>query len=102
MTWSAVLALAAGTYALKAAGPLFLGGRAIPPLVRQALTLAAVALLGALVAVSTLADGRSLDADARLAGVVAGGVALVFRAPFAVVVVVAAAVAAGLRALGWS
>ena len=38
----------------------------------------------------------------RLAGLAAAVVALLLRAPFLVVLLVAAAVAAGLRALGWA
>jgi hypothetical protein len=62
-------------------------------------TLLPVSLLAALVAVqSVVADGR-LVVDARLAGLAAAAVALLLRAPFIVVVLVGAVVAAGLRAL---
>jgi hypothetical protein len=40
--------------------------------------------------------------DARVGGLIAAFVALLLRAPFIVVVIVAAATAAGLRALGAS
>ena len=59
-----------------------------------------VALLSALVAVQTFADGQTLVIDARLAGVLAAVVALVLRAPFLVVVLVAAITAALLRSTG--
>jgi hypothetical protein len=59
-----------------------------------------VALLTALAAVQTFAVGSRLVVDARLAGVAAGVIALLFRAPFLVVVFVAAATAAAVRALG--
>ena len=58
-----------------------------------------MALLAALVAVQAVADGQRLAIDARLAGLAAGAVAVVLRAPFLVVVAVAAGVAAALRAL---
>ena len=48
------------------------------------------------------ASGGGLSVDARVFGLGAAVLALVLRAPFIVVVVVGAAVAAGLRALGWS
>ena len=72
------------------------------PRVRHIAALLPVSLLAALVAVQTFASGESLTIDARLAGVSAGAVALVLRAPFLLVVVVAGAVAAGIRALGWA
>ena len=93
-----IAGLGLGTYVLKAAGPLLLGGRSLPErLDRVALQLPA-ALLAALVVVSTVTDGRSLVIDERLAGVVAAGVALRLRAPFVVVVAVAVATTGLLRA----
>jgi hypothetical protein len=56
-----------------------------------------VALLAALIATSTLADGRTLVLDERAAGVAVAGVALLLRAPFLVVVTAATAVTALLR-----
>lgn len=94
-----IVGLGLGTYVLKAAGPLLLGGRRLPlPVERVAQQLPA-ALLASLVVVSTLAADRALLLDARLAGVVAGGVALRLRAPFIVVVAVAVAVTGGVRTL---
>ena len=100
MTWWAVFTLAAGTYVLKAAGPLALGSRTVPPPLQRALNLVSAALLAALVAISTFGDGRSLVLDARAAGLVIALTAVRLRAPFAVVVIAATATAAGLRALG--
>jgi branched-subunit amino acid transport protein len=99
MTWAAVLALAAGTYAMKAAGPVALGRREMPQALQVLFALLAVTLLAALIAVSTFVSGRDLTFDARAAGVGAGAVAIALRAPFVVVVIVAAAVAAGVRAV---
>jgi branched-subunit amino acid transport protein len=100
MTWWAIFALAAGTYSAKAAGPIALGGRTVPPALQRLLTLLSVTLLAGLVAISTFGEGRGLTLDARAAGlgVALGAVAL--RAPFAVVVIGATATAAGLRVLG--
>ncbi len=91
--------LSAGTYALKSAGPLLLGGRALPATLDRVSRLLPAALLTALVMVSTVSDGRSLTLDARAVGVLAAGVALRFRAPFVMVVVVAVAVTAALRSV---
>ena len=96
----AVLVLAAGTYVFKAAGPLALGARTVPPPLQRALTLLSVTLLAALVAISTFGDGRDLALDARAAGLGVALGAVWLRAPFAVVVIAATATAAGLRALG--
>jgi branched-subunit amino acid transport protein AzlD len=98
-SWAAVLALAVGAYALKALGWLVPASALEREPVRRAAVLLPVALLAALVVVQVLGDGRSLTVDARLAGLAAGAVALALRAPFLVVVGVAAATAALLRAL---
>jgi branched-subunit amino acid transport protein len=94
-----LVVLAVGTYGLKAAGPLALGDRELPATVHRASQLLPAAMLAALVAVSTLADDRHLTVDARLVGVAAAAVALWRRAPFVVVVLVAAAATALTRAL---
>lgn len=100
-TWAAVLATAAGCYALKLAG-LTVPDRVLArERARRFAELVPVALLAALVAVQTLTHGRVVTADpARLAGLAAALAALVLRAPFLAVVVAAAGTAAALRALG--
>jgi uncharacterized membrane protein len=60
-----------------------------------------IGLLASLTAVNALGTGQGLAIDARLGSLVAAAVALLLRAPFLVVVIVGAAVAAGLRLLGW-
>jgi branched-subunit amino acid transport protein len=100
VTWWAVLTLAAGTYLLKAAGPLALGSRTVPLPLQSALNLISVTLLAALVALSTFGHGKSLVLDARAAGLGVALAAVWLRAPLAVVVIAATATAAGLRALG--
>jgi len=100
MTWVAVLAAAAGCYLLKLAG-LSVPERVLDrPAARSVSVALPVALLAALTAVQTFGTTGGLAVDARLAGVAAGVVALVLRAPFLLVVAVAAVTAAGLRALG--
>ncbi len=99
MSWAAILALAAGTYAMKAAGPLLLGGRPLPPGLDRVATLLPAAVFAALVVVDTFVDGGELVLDARAAGVGAAAVAAWRRAPFLVVVGVAMAVTAAIRAL---
>ena len=99
MSWTAILALAAGTYALKAAGPVLLGGRELPPLVARVADLLPAALLAALVAVQGLTAGGGLAVDARAAGVAAALVVAWRRGSFLLIVAVAVAVTALVRAL---
>jgi hypothetical protein len=100
MMWLTVLVASAGCYLLK------LLGLSAPPhwleraLVRRMAALLPVALLAALVAVQTFATGQALVLDARVAGVAAAVVALLLRAPFLLVVLVAAIVTALVRGAG--
>ena len=98
--WAIVAAIGLGTMAIKAAGPVLLGGRPLPPPVQAVVALLAPALLAALVATATFADGQALVADARLIGLGAAIVAIALRAPTLVVVFVAAAAAALARLAG--
>lgn len=99
--WIAVVTTGVGCYALKLAGLVAPQRVLDDERVRRFTALVPVALLTALVAVQTLAHGRALELNGpRLAGLGAAVAALLLRAPFLVVLVVAAAGAAGLRALG--
>ena len=103
MTWLAILGAGVGCYLLKLAG-VSLPDRVLEhPIVERIADLIPVALLAALVAVQVFADGSELTIDGRAAGLGAAVVALVLRAPFLVVVVVAALTAALLRLVfpGW-
>lgn len=71
------------------------------PRVARTAALVTVALLAALVAIQTFASGTSLTVDARLPAILVAAVALALRAPFLLVIVLAAATAAFVRALGW-
>jgi branched-subunit amino acid transport protein len=92
-----LVGLALGTYCLKAAVPLLLGGRQLPDHVAQMSKLLPAALLAALVLVSAVGKDGGLTVDARLVGLGAAGVALSRRAPFVVAVGVAAAATALVR-----
>jgi Branched-chain amino acid transport protein (AzlD) len=98
--WIAVVAVGAATIAIKGVGPLVFAQRPLPGALRVITPLLAPCLLAALVVGQTLGSGRSLTIDARVPGVIAAAVALMLRAPLPVVLVLAAAVAAGARALG--
>ena len=98
--WVAVAVVGAATIALKGAGPVVFAGRPLPRPVVAVMPLLAPCLLAALVVGQTMADGRALVIDARLAGVAAAAVALARRAPLLVVLGVAAGVAAVARVVG--
>ncbi len=98
--WMAVLALAAGTYAMRLAGPLLAQRMTVPQRAQRLLGLAATALLAALVATAALTDASGFASWARPTGVAVGAIAAWRRAPFVVGVVLAAGTTAALRALG--
>ena len=99
MTWVAIVVAGVGCYLLKLAG-LSVPPRVLEsPLVERVADLLPVALLSALIGVQVLGSGQHLVVDARLVGLAAAVVALFLRAPFIVVVFVAAATAALARLL---
>jgi branched-subunit amino acid transport protein len=95
--WAAVLAVGAGTMLLKAVGPVGVAHRRLPDRATELLELVAPAILAALVVVETFGSGRSLVADARLAGAAVGLVAVALRAPLWLVVVAGGAATALAR-----
>jgi branched-subunit amino acid transport protein len=97
--WLVVLLVGATTIALKAVGPVMLGGRSLPPRLAAPIALLAPAVLAALVVTQLVGGDRELVFDERLAGIAAAALALVLRAPLLAVVVVAAVVTALTRAL---
>ena len=100
MTIAAVLLLAAGTFAFRVTGPLLHGRIRLGPRVTRLLSVAASVLLVALVVTSAVAQGHAFAGWARPAGVLVGGSLAAVKVPFPVVVVAAAATAAGLRLAG--
>ena len=95
--WAAILLGCAGCYLLKLAG-LSLPARVLAhPVIERVADLIPVALMAALVAVQVWSTGQGLSVDARTAGLGFAVVALLLRAPFLVVVIGAAVVAALIR-----
>jgi branched-subunit amino acid transport protein len=96
--WGLVLATVAGCYLLKLLG-YFVPARVLDhPRVQRLVELVPVSLLAALVVVEAIGSGRHLDWNAaRLAGLGVGAVAVWRRAPFLVVLVLAALTAALIR-----
>lgn len=102
MIWIAVLLGSLGCWVEKLIGYLLPPALLDRASVRRVAAMLPVALLAALVAVQTFGSGQSLVLDARAAGLAVAVIALVLRAPFLAVVVVAAVTAAVLRAVGWA
>ena len=98
-----VLALIGGcavvTAAIKAAGPVALGGRDLPAWFGSIVGMLAPALLAALVVTQALADGDRITIGADTAGVAAAGLLLLRGASIITAVGAAAVLAALLRAV---
>jgi branched-subunit amino acid transport protein len=95
--WLVVLVVGLATMAIKAAGPVLLGGRELPPRALAVVRLLAPALLAALVVTQTVAADEALVLDARLVGVGVALMALLLRAPLLLVVILAAVATALFR-----
>jgi branched-subunit amino acid transport protein len=100
MSWLVIVVLAAGTYALRFAGPVLRRRITLSDDVKRYLALGAVAMLAALIATAALVEDRGFVGWARPAGVLVGAVLAWRRLPFVVVVVAAALTAAVLRLMG--
>ncbi len=97
--WITILLVALANAAIKASGPVFVGGRELPPRAGAVISLLAPALLAALVVTETFGDEGSLVLDEKALGVGVAAVALMLRAPVLVAVFLAALTAALARAL---
>ena len=100
MPVTAVLILAAGTFAIRFAGPLLRDRVTLPDKVEEIISASATVLLLALVAVSALTNGKQFGGCALALGVVVGGLAAWRKLPFVAVILLAAATTAGLRLVG--
>lgn len=100
--WTAILLASVICVAVKAVGYVVPERWLDAPRPARIADLLTVALLGALVAVQTLGDGSAVVVDARVPALLVAGGLLAIRAPFLVVVVAAAVVAALLRLWGWA
>ena len=96
--WIAILLLTAGTVAIKALGPVALGGRELPESMSGVVARLAPSLLAALVVVDTFGgEERTIAVDESAIGLLAAAGALALRLPMVAVVAIAAAVTAGVR-----
>ena len=92
--WAAALVAALGSYLLKLAGLSVPAAWVEQPWVARVVDFVPAALLAALVAVQAATSGRDLVVDGRLVGLAVAAVALAFRAPFTVVLLLAGAAGA--------
>jgi len=92
-----VIVVAAATMLFKAAGPVFLGRRSLPPRVRGVVELLAPVMLTALVVTQTFGGDEAVTVDARVPGVLAGAIAVWRRVPLVPAMVIAAVVTALVR-----
>ena len=99
MIWALIGLVAVTTFAIKAFGPVTVGGRELPAWSAKVIASMAPALLAALVVTSALADGEEWAIGPDTAGVSVAGVGLWFGLPVPAAVFLAALVTAALRAL---
>jgi Branched-chain amino acid transport protein (AzlD) len=97
--WTSIVVLAVGNFALKAAGPVLLGGRELPRPIVGVIALLGPAILAALVFVGTFSEDSSLRVDAQAAGVAVAGGAFVLRVPMLGAIALGALTAALMRGL---
>jgi uncharacterized membrane protein len=98
MLWVTIVAVALASAAIKAAGPMLVGGRELPPRAVSVIALLAPALLAALVITETFGEDRHLVLDERAVGVAVAAAALALRAPMLLAVALAAVTTALIRA----
>lgn len=98
--WLGLIVACVGCYLLKYAGMSIPQRVLDSAAVRKSAVLLPVGLLAALAATQALSNGDRLVIDARVVGVLAAIVAIRFKAPFIVVVVIAAVTAVIARQFG--
>jgi branched-subunit amino acid transport protein len=94
--WIGIIATSVIAFLLKYLGHSVPERRLSHPRVLKINSMIPIALLSALVAVQTFTNDKNLVIDQRLAGLAVAVIALMLRAPFAVVVISAAATSAAL------
>lgn len=97
--WQIIIGASIACVAIKMAGYLVPPTLLHKPTPARIADLLTVALLAALIAVQTLAQGREIVLDARVPAVIVAAGLFALRVPFILVVIAAALVAAGLRAV---
>ncbi len=100
MSLLALAILSIGNAITRATGMFVLGRRAgVNPRWTKLMALVPISVVAAVFAVQTFTSRDQIVLDARIAGVAAASVAVWRKAPMVIVVLIAAGVAAGVRAL---
>lgn len=99
MSWTLIIGLGIGCYLFKVLGLVVIGVRSLPPVVERCVALIPAALLSALIVKDVFSVGHDLVLDARAAGAAVAVVATWRRAPIPVVIVLASAATAIVRAV---
>jgi branched-subunit amino acid transport protein len=98
--WMTIVAVALASAAIRAFGPILVGGRELPQSANVVIALLAPTLLAALVVTQTFGEDGRLVLDEKAIGVAVAAVALAFRAPVLLAVALAVVATALARALG--
>jgi len=97
--WQIIILASIAVLALKVAGYLVPPSLLEKPAAARVADLLTIALLAALAAVQTFGAGEEIVVDARVPAVIVAIALFALRVPFILVVIAAAGVAAGIRAL---
>lgn len=95
--WLSIGIVAVLNFAIKASGPVLLGGRELPDELLRIIALLAPAILTALVIVGSLSRDSELKVDEQTIGVGVAGLAMTARVPLLAAAMVGALTAAALR-----
>jgi branched chain amino acid efflux pump len=98
--WSTIVAVALASAAIRAFGPILVGGRKLPPSANAVIALLAPALLAALVITQTFGQDGRLVLNEKAIGVAVAAVALALRAPVLLAVGLSVVVTALARTFG--
>jgi branched-subunit amino acid transport protein len=98
--WITIVTVALVSAAIRAFGPILVGGRELPPSTNAAIALLVPAVLTALVLTQTFGEDGRLVLDEKAIGVAVAAVALALRAPVLLAVALAVATTALARAFG--
>jgi uncharacterized membrane protein len=98
--WITIVAVALASAAIRAVGPVLLGGHELPWSSNAVIVLLVPAVLTALVVTQTFGEDGRLVLDEKAIGVAFAAVALAFRAPVLLAVALAVVATALARVFG--
>jgi uncharacterized membrane protein len=98
--WITIVVVALVSAAIRAFGPILVGGRELSPSANAVIALLVPVLLTALVVTQTFGEDGRLVLDEKAIGVAVAAIALALRAPVLLTVALAVVTTALARALG--